>query len=446
MRWNTLTYNGWGRAVSATADVARPERHGVLTELISDSDHILPFGNLRSYGDAALTVNQAVSTARLDRMLAFDPNTGVLEAEAGVTLGQILSTMAPKGWMPPVLPGTGMTTLGGAIANDIHGKNHHVAGSFGQFVEQLTLLTAEGKTRVLTPGDDADLFRATLGGVGQTGMITAAAIRLSPCPSRAMHVRETRMPDLSAFLARFDAVDAPFQVGWIDALATGAALGRGLMEEADFDATAAAKVKRAKTRKLPGIIPGLAMWPPVVRAFNSLYYHRVPRRGRSRQRALEKFFFPLDRISNWNILYGKRGFHQFQCVLPHDGAETALRGMLEAVAAARLASPLAVLKRMGPGRAGYLSFAMEGFTLALDIPNRRGAEELLARLEAMTLTAGGRIYLAKDSAMSAESVAAMYPELGAFRDTVAAVDPNGKFVSAMSERLNLRGAMTGDAT
>ena len=439
MQWNKTRYQGWGRVSGAEAAIARPERHGVLADLITSSPKILPHGQLRSYGDAALADGGwALSTARLDRMLSFDPETGILEAEAGITLGEILRLMAPRGWMPPVLPGTGYTTLGGAIANDVHGKNHHIAGSFGQFVDRITLLMADGKTEIVSAKKTPDLFRATVGGVGQTGLITAAALRLAPCPTTAMRVTETRMSDLDAFLDRFEARDAPFQVGWIDALATGSALGRGLMEEADFAAATPQRLRRAATRALPKLVPPVASWPLIVRCFNSLYYHRVPAAGRTRTRALQKFFFPLDRISNWNILYGKAGFHQFQCVLPPDAAETHLRRMLEAVSGAQLASPLAVLKRMGPGRAGHLSFAKEGYTLALDIPNRKGSAALLAELEALTLAGGGRIYLAKDANMGAASLAEMYPEIDAFRDTVASVDPTGKFTSHLAKRLDLR--------
>jgi len=393
MRLNQQTYMGWGRVLRAEAQVARPERHGHLADMIAQSPHILAHGALRSYGDAPLSAEGlALSTARLDRLLGFDPATKVLEAEAGVALGEILRVFA--------------------IANDVHGKNHHIAGSFGQHIEAISLIDANGKQIWVSSTQNEALFKATIGGVGQTGLITAAKLRLVPCPAQTMVVAETRIDNLEAFLARFETEAAPFQVGWIDALAQGPSLGRGIFEAAHA---------------------------PMVRAFNAVYRARVPHGGRIITRGLHRFFFPLDRITNWNLAYGKSGFHQFQAIIPMENAQHNLRAMLQSVAKGRLASPLAVIKKTGPGRAGYLSFPMEGISLALDIPNRKGAEATLAELERLTLEAGGRIYLAKDSAAAPASIEAMYPELPAFRAALKQHDPTGKFTSALAKRLNLRG-------
>lgn len=440
MRWNSVTYTGWGNVLSSTAETARPERHAHLADIIIDTPKILPVGNRRSYGDAALVSDgNAIRTERLDRLLSFDDKTGVLEAEAGVTLGEILRLFSPQGWMPAVLPGTGMTTLGGAIANDVHGKNHHGAGSFGEHVRSLSLLTAEGKARSISAKKEATLFRATIGGVGQTGLITSAKINLKPCPSTNMSVQEERVANLSEFIEAFERSTATFQVGWIDALASGDALGRGIFEQAEFAGPTVGKPPRKKIKTLPLTPPAIAVSAPFVKLFNALYFNRVPASGRKVERTLSEFFFPLDKISNWNRLYGKKGFFQFQCVIPFDVATEALHALLTTVSDAGIASPLAVLKRMGPGRAGMMSFPTEGYTLAIDLPNKGETQKLLSELGAITEQFGGRLYLAKDGAATANMIAGMYEELPAFQKAVRKIDPDGKFVSQMSERLGLRG-------
>ena len=441
MRWNRQNYSGWGRVLWSEADITRPERQGALSELVASTDHVLGYGSLRSYGDAALTrAGRALSTARLDRFLKFDQSTGVLDAEAGLQLGEILRVLAPRGWVPTVLPGTGKTTIAGAIANDVHGKNHHIVGSFGEHLDQITLITADGKTRKTSPTRESQLFQATVGGVGQTGLITAARIRLAPCPSLTMSVREDRMDNLAEFIARFESETKTFQVGWIDALASGDDLGRGIFEAADFSVSANRDIKTKPAKSLPLTLPGITLSAPIVRAFNYVYRTRVPEGGRTVERPLSAFFFPLDKIDNWNLAYGKSGFHQFQCVVPLADAESILRQLLSQVAKGGLASPLAVIKKMGPGRAGMLSFPMEGYSLALDIPNRKGAADLMAELNSITIKAGGRVYLAKDSTAEAQMIEDMYPDIDTFRTVVKKVDPEGKFDSALARRLNLRGS------
>lgn len=432
MRWKTLEYSGWGRSHRARGDLARPERRADLARICAETP-APAIGMRRSYGDAATNdAGRAIDMTRLDRMTGFDPDAGLLEVEAGTRLGEIAAALAPRGWLPAVLPGTGFATVGGAIAQDVHGKNHHHAGSFGQHVECLTLLQG-GATVEVAPG--TDLFLATLGGLGQTGVIVSARLRLMRVPGAAMEVRETRAAHWSDHLAALERSDAPYCVGWIDATATGATLGRGIVEEARHSAGPVAAQTRA--RKVALDAPGLALSAPVVRAFNAAYFNRIPPAGRTRLRALPDFFFPLDRLHDWNRLYGKRGFHQFQCVVP-PGAAKALREMLEAVAASGLASPLAVLKRMGPGRAGMLSFPMAGWTLAIDFPNGPAARDLIARLEAMALAAEGRIYLAKDALAAPATIRAMYPELGAWAHEAARADPQGYLATDLVRRLQLR--------
>ena len=435
MRWKKDELTGWGGAITQDANLARPERLSALADILKDTP-CPAIGARRSYGDANLATH-AIDMTRLDRFISFDADSGLLEAEAGVTITDILNTFAPKGWMPAVMPGTGYVTLGGCIANDVHGKNHHLAGSFGQHVDSLVLMGTNGKTQRISLKSKPKLFRATIGGLGQTGIIVSARFHLAKCPAGSVAVQERRMEDLDAFLEAFNASRADFQVGWLDMTAGGIHLGRGIMEEAHFSHERFEKPKKA--RAVPFNAPSFAMSRPIVKAFNWLYYKRISEDGRDRERPLHKFFFPLDSLRHWNRLYGKRGFHQFQCVLPDSEAPATLALMLEAVVASGLASPLSVLKRLGHGRGGMMSFPMEGFTLAVDIVNKPTAKALLARLNELARSAGGRVYLAKDSSLEAGYLADMYSELDDFRTEVTKADPKGVFETALVKRLNIRG-------
>ncbi len=436
MRWKTTDYTGWGRALTASGDIARPERRTALEAILKDG--LVPaIGMRRSYGDAALNDGgRVIDMTRLDRMLSFDTTTGILDVEAGARIGEIAAAFAPRGWLPAVMPGTGFATVGGCIAQDVHGKNHHKAGSFCEHVVSLTLLTGTGPVEV-SPEKTPGLFRATAGGLGQTGVIVSARLKLLAAKGDVMVVTERRIADWDEFLVRLDASDATYTVGWIDATATGANLGRGILEEGETGSGLI--TQRGKYRKVPFNAPHFALSAPIVKAFNSAYYRRVPETGRTVVRPISDFFFPLDKIHDWNKLYGKAGFHQFQCVVPL-GAAPALREMLEEIAGSGLASPLAVLKRMGPGRAGYLSFPMEGYTLAVDFPNRTAARDLVKRLEGRTAAAGGRIYFAKDSLAEGTDLGAMYPDLPDWQAEVAKLDPEARLATDLTRRLSLRSA------
>lgn len=436
MLWKSADYSGWGRVLQAKGEVARPERQAALAALL-DEGLIPATGMRRSYGDAALNDGgRAVDMSRLDRMLGFDPETGILDVEAGARIGEIAAAFGPKGWLPAVMPGTGFATVGGCIGQDVHGKNHHLVGSFCEHVVSLTLRTAKGIVEV-TPEKTPALFRATAGGLGQTGVILSARLRLLPCRGDVMVVTERRMADWDEFIAHLDTSRATYTVGWIDATAKGTALGRGVLEEGETGS--GLMPQRIKRRKVPLDAPNFALSSPIVRMFNGAYYRRVPEKGRTVVRPIADFFFPLDKIHDWNRLYGKRGFHQFQCVVPLDQAP-ALRDMLGEIASSGLASPLAVLKRMGPGRAGYLSFPMEGYTLAVDFPNRAAARELIKHMQARAAEVGGRIYFAKDSLARAEEIPAMYPELDLWRKEAAKADPEGRLATDLVRRLKLRAA------
>lgn len=434
MVWKTLEYTGWGRARVANGEVARPERLSALKRLCADTP-APAFGMRRSYGDTALNdAGKAYDMTRLDRVIAFDPATGIVEVEAGLPIGDLGRAFAAKGWIPPVMPGTGFATVGGCIANDVHGKNHHTAGTFGQHVVEITLLQGD-KSRKITPKSAPDLWQATVGGLGQTGVIARAKVQLMPCKGDMMVLTERRIENFDAFLAAFDDSTTDYTVGWIDATAKGAKLGRGILEEGEI--TSGLRGKKSRTAAVPFNAPHWALAAPIVRLFNELYFRRVPMRGRTSVKPIEAPFFPLDAIHNWNRLYGKRGFNQFQCVVPLDQADV-LRDMLARIATSGLASPLAVLKKMGAERGGYLSFPMEGYTLAVDFPNRDGADVLIAELTDMTAAAGGRIYFAKDGVATPEQVAGMYPQQAKWVAAVNKADPAHAYETDLVRRLALR--------
>ncbi len=436
MRWKKTDYCGWGRALFANGELARPERQSALSALMAASP-APAIGQRRSYGDAALNdAGRAIDMTRLDRILGFDGETGVISVEAGVQIGDLARLFAPRGWIPPVIPGTGFATVGGCIANDVHGKNHHVVGSFGQHVVEM-ILVQNGKKKTVTQTRPADLFRATVGGLGQTGIIASAKIQMLPSKGDMMVLTERRMEGWDEFIAILDSSRATYCVGWIDATAKGDNFGRGILEEGEI--TSGISPTRSKSREVPFNAPHWALSAPVVRLFNEAYFRRVPQDGRTTVKPITEPFFPLDNIHNWNRLYGKRGFHQFQCVVPIDRAP-ALRQMLELIANSGLASPLAVLKRMGAGRAGFLSFPMEGYTLAVDFPVRVGTVALINELEEMTADAAGRIYFAKDATANAEQVRDMYPEHDKWLQSVLKADPDGALKTDLVRRLKLRSA------
>lgn len=442
--WKRLTLTGWGRSSSAAVEACRPERVAEARRRIGrvGPEGIIAFGSGRSYGDAALNAGgRAMLTRRLDRILAFDPATGDLVAEPGVTFADLLEVFLPRGFLVPVTPGTAFATLGGAVANDVHGKNHDRTGSFGDHVQWLDLLLPSGDLVRVSPHQRPELFAATIGGLGLTGIILAIALRLLRVPSAEVTVRERRIPDLDAFLAAFaqHRASAAYSVGWIDALARGRRLGRGILEVAEPAAGGLTAAAKTRARRVPRDLPGAVLNPLSVALFNELYYRRVPSGGRERRQPYARFLYPLDAVRDWNRIYGKRGFYQFQCVLPDEAAPTGLRALLETVSAARGASFLAVLKTLGGEGRGHLSFPMRGHTLALDFPRRAGVDELMKRLERLTLDYGGRIYPAKDACLSASGFATMYPRLAEFRRVLDEVDPQRRMRSDMARRLNIRG-------
>lgn len=441
--WRHDRFTGWGRVLQADMDAARPERISELAKSLKAVDRrgVIVHAGGRSYGDAALNSGgQAILTNRLDRLIDFDPASGLLVAEAGVTFDDLRRVFLPRGFLAPVTPGTAFATLGGAVANDVHGKNQDRAGNFGRHVAWLELMLPSGEIRRLMPGDP--LFSATVAGLGLTGVIVTVALKMMPVPSRFVASHERRVRDLDEFLAALEEVRrmATYSVGWIDALASGGRLGRGIVESADpAPAQEGERYRESRRRTVPFDFPAFVLNPLTIGAFNAWHWRAVPRRGRERRVAYDRFLYPLDAISGWNRLYGRRGFHQFQCLLPEANSRNALRSILETCVGSRAASFLGVLKTMGQEGSGLLSFGGRGHTLALDFPERSGIGDLLTRLERMVLDHGGRIYAAKDSQLSAAGFAAMYPKLPEFRAILGDVDPERRMISDLARRLDIRG-------
>ena len=442
VRWKSVELAGWGRVRRAQSMVARAERISDLATAVAQ-DHeggISIYGSGRSYGDSALNANgHSCVTARLNRILGFDEKSGIVAVEPGVTFRQLMDVFLPKGWLVPVTPGTSFATIAGAVAHDVHGKNHERDGSFGEHVTEIDLMTPDGAIRTLGPRGRPAWFRATCGGCGLTGVMTRIAFRMRRVPSGYVHVTKRRLDNLESFLEAFEgAKDASYSVGWIDALAGGSDLGRGILETADPAEDARPVSPPKHETAVPFELPLSLVNPMSVKAFNALYFHNASKEGSTALRPYRSFLYPLDAIGNWNRIYGKRGFHQFQCVVPYtDGAE-ALRRLLQAISSCGAPSFLTVLKRLGPGRAGYLSFPMEGYTLAVDFPNSPATESLYRALVHLTLDYGGRVYLAKDALLWPEAFAQMYPELDEFRKVVDELDPSARLQSDMARRLQVR--------
>lgn len=384
----------------------------------------LPHGNGRSYGDVCLNEGGALWLTRgLDRFIAFDAEAGTLACEAGVTLQEIIEWSLPRGWFLPVTPGTQYVTVGGAVANDVHGKNHHHAGSFGHHIEALTLLRTDGQLIDCSPSDHAPWFEATIGGLGLTGLITRVRLRLRKVQGPWIDAETHPFESLEEFYSLSARLGAGWEycVAWIDCLQPGANDCRGLLFVGNHGGACDVPVPRRRARGLSITPPFSLVQGASVRFFNTLYYQAHRRRASAARRHYEAFFYPLDKLVGWNRLYGPRGFYQYQCVVPRHSELEAVRELLRLIAASGEGSFLAVLKTFGErSSAGLLGFAMPGTTLALDFCNRGPATlQLFERLNAVVAAAGGRLYCAKDSCMPRRLFEAGYPrlaEFSAFRD------------------------------
>lgn len=448
---DAVSVSGWGRTAPTTARLVRPRTQEEAVAAVRGCGERggIPRGLGRAYGDAAQNAGGAVfDMTGLDRVRAIDADAGTVVCDAGVSLHRLMEVLLPLGWFVPVTPGTRYVTVGGAIGADIHGKNHHVSGSFSRHVLAMDLLTADGTVHTVTPG--TPLFDASAGGMGLTGMILSATVQLQPVETSLMSVDTERATDLDDLMARLAATDHRYRysVAWIDLLARGAAMGRSVLTRGDhapLDALPArARARRAPLAFRPGQLPAAPSFVPEgllgkasVGLFNELWYRKAPRSRTGELQKISTFFHPLDGVPHWNRVYGRSGFVQYQFVVGY-GKEEALRHIVRRISERGCPSFLAVLKRFGEGDPGWLSFPMPGWTLALDIPaNLPGLGAFLDELDEEVAAAEGRVYLAKDSRLRPEMLAAMYPRLDDFRALRADLDPRGVFRSDLSRRLAL---------
>ena len=438
-----ITTSGWGLYPRVAASVQRAR---YLSDLCrAAAAPILPQGNCRSYGDGCL-YERVVSTLPLKHLLDFDRPHGLLYAQAGITLAEIIRFALPQGFFLPVTPGTKFPTLGGCIAADVHGKNHHAEGSIAAFVESLDMVLADGSTVRCSRSQCADLFWATLGGMGLTGFIYAATLRLKKVPSAYIRQRAIKTANWAETcrVCLETEQQYTYSVSWIDGLQTGRQLGRGRVllgehaSECELKGKPPFPVHGDGGWAVPFLLPGRVLNAQVLKAFNALYYHRQVRRATDALVHYDPYFYPLDAVRGWNRLYGRRGFLQYQVAVPYpDGAEV-ITDLLGRIARQGMASPLAVFKSFGPPSDGLLSFPLAGHTLSLDIPLRdAGTIPFLRALNKTVVEAKGRVYLAKDAILEKEDFAAMYPQLEQFKAVKRKYDPEHRFRSCLSDRLGI---------
>ncbi|MBX3257417.1 MAG: FAD-binding oxidoreductase [Chitinophagaceae bacterium] len=435
---------GWGNYPVVESLVSHPRDKKDWKEIISTGP-LIPRGLGRSYGDQAINSGQhvAVST-RMNHFLAWNEQEGILTCEAGASLEEIITTFAPRGWLPMICPGTKFVTIGGAIANDIHGKAHHVDGSFINCVISFTILLADGRIVTASREENADLFIANFGGLGLLGVILTATIRLRKIETTYFRQQSIKVNNLEEMLEALEKNQHyNYSVAWVDTLAKGKKLGSGVLTVGDAavfkDLPASLqkdplKVHTISKLTVPFFMPGFVLNNVTVRVLNRLiaFVQNSPKEFVH----YEKFFFPLDMINNWNRGYGKRGFIQYQFVIPEKGGEQVLREIMEMIAASGCTPFLNVFKKMGEGQ-GILSFPFAGYTLAIDFPVTKGLKDFTRRLDQKVLEAGGRLYLGKDSMMEKEMFQKMYPQYAEWLAIKQKYDPQNTFTSDIAKRLGL---------
>jgi FAD/FMN-containing dehydrogenase len=439
--------SGWGRYPVLPCVTHAPANAEDLAQAIGTGP-VIARGAGRAYGDSALQPQGVISMQSLGKTLSLDADTGVLEADAGASFTDVLARSVPQGWFVPVTPGTRFVTLGGAAAADVHGKNHHVDGGFGDHLLWLEVMDHRGETRRCSRTENAALFEATIGGMGLTGIIRRLALKMRPVETAWMRQETVLAPTLEAAVEAFEASSGwTYSVAWIDAMARGRDLGRSVLYRGEHarlgdippaaGATPLTPPPRRGALRVPVDAPGFLLNRLSARAFNLAYWQASRRKAGVQVVDYETYFYPLDGILQWNRLYGRRGFVQYQCVFPLESSLPGMRAMLEAVHATGLGAFLAVLKLMGPQSRGGLSFPMEGYTLALDFPVTRALPALLARLDDIVTAHGGRLYLAKDARMDAETFRRGYGDLDSFENLRRRIGAAGVFKSHQSERLGL---------
>ncbi len=440
--WTDSTLTTWGRSRYARSAVIAPDSEAGLLEAVrgSHARGAITYGGGRCYGDAALDDGgQTILTRNLNRILSFDSVSGETVCEAGVDFAALLKRFLPEGFCFPVSAATASVTVGGAFANDIHSKNHCAVGSFGHHVQWIDLMLASGDVVRASRNENADIFQASLGGIGLTGTVLRVCFRMLRVPSGAADATYQRIANVDDM---FDTIEAArsthdFIFGWVDAMARGDKMGRGVLELGRYapDEDAVAPPPPIKPIRIQP--PSAFLHPIVLKAITNRRFNAVPPEGQSARVGLGPFFFALDSMPGFNRIYGRRGFYSIHTGFPRETQRDGIRKVMEALTAVRAGSFAAVIKPMrGPGD-GLLSFPMDGMAYAIDLPRRSGVEELHRNIERIVLDHGGRLYVAKDALMQADSFAQMFPKLDAFREILAKIDPDARFQSDMSRRLKI---------
>ncbi|NBX02777.1 MAG: FAD-binding oxidoreductase [Alphaproteobacteria bacterium] len=436
--------SGWGICGGVACKSYRPEkRRDVLAILAEHEGSLLARGQGRSYGDASLQPAGTVRTTRLDHVISFDESQGILRAQAGMTLADVMALFIPRGWFPPVIPGTRHISLGGAFACNVHGKNHFRDGDFAEHVLSISLLLADGSTVVCSPEQNADLFWATAGGMGMTGIIEELTLKLRPVTSCSLRSVTSRIANIEEMVAAFEAAKntADYMIGWLDHMATGANIGKGLFSAANhiYPADGGQPLSDFKAPQTKLSVP--IFFPPFVlnrysmAVHNWLRFQQYKHAQKTETVNFDGFFHPLDAIANWNKLYGKRGFYQYQLMIPDSpNAAALMREFLGSLQEQKQFSFLGVIKYHRESK-GLMTFSTRGYSIALDFPNTERVRALLPQMDAWVAKHGGRVYLAKDALLSAEHFRQMYPSADAWLSTVQKYDPQNRFTSLMSERL-----------
>lgn len=432
-----MNLRSWGNYPNIDNEIHPLESEKQLSKLLKEDKSFICYGNGRSYGDSSQS-EHLITTQAHHYMLDFDSDNGILHCQAGVLLSEIISCFLPRGWFLSVSPGTKYVTVGGAIASDVHGKNQHVAGSFSDQIIEFEIMQADGRVVICSHTENTELFQATCGGMGLTGVVLNAKIKLIPVNSANINQITIKTKNLRDTFDQFEEyASGTYFVAWIDGFAKGKKLGRGVVTIGEHANDGMLDYQDKQLFDLPLHLPDICLNPLNMRIANELIYHKEFSRKSQQVVGIDSFFYPLDAIGNWNRAYGKNGFIQYQFVLPLDTAYEGMIEMLTLITQSKMGSIVAVLKRFGKGNDNWLSFPMEGYFLAIDFKISKGIFELIAKLDEILVSHQGRIYLAKDSCVSKQTFEAGYPHINKFRVFREASNMPSKFSSLQSRRLEI---------
>jgi decaprenylphospho-beta-D-ribofuranose 2-oxidase len=430
-----MIFSSWGVYPKIKSAVFRFAKEESLKNIIATENQLIPRGNGRSYGDSALS-NNVIDVKPHDYFKSFDD--GLLHVQAGVLISEILEAFVPQGWFLKVTPGTKLITIGGAIASDVHGKNHHVEGCFSESVKEFTIMLADGEVVTCSKESTPELFRATCGGMGLTGVILDAKIYLKKINSKYIDQTTIKTKNLRDTFEAFEEYqNIPYSVAWVDCLAKGDEIGKCLLMTGDFRNDGKLDYQNKHNLSIPFNFPSFVLSSWSVRAFNWLYYGKITDRLSKQKVDIDTFFYPLDAIAHWNRIYGKSGFTQYQLILPKEHSYDGLEEILKTISDSGKGSFLAVLKLYGKANENYLSFPIEGYSLALDFKIEKGLFALLDRLDEIVVKYNGRIYLTKDVRVSKQVFEQGYPQVETFRRFRKTNKMDVKFQSLQSKRVGI---------